>query len=135
MQSSCLSQFPCMASNCWRSSKKGGTFNLMFNLSSISWIINLLSAMIDIPGLSSSLERKSHSWPSSMSEIEPTYTGDMYKMNHTGVHTGYKNFAALWWKGTPCWWLHVKVWWCLSKHFTSINDGISCGIVLLEGWW
>ena len=30
-----------------------------------------------------------------MSEIQPTYTGDMYKMDPFGVHTGYQKFNRI----------------------------------------
>ena len=45
---------------------------------SIRSIVNLLSAMMDIPGLLSIVFKKSDS--SSTSQMEPTNTGDMYKI-------------------------------------------------------
>lgn len=79
--------------SCCLPSKKGGMFNSTPSLLSRSLIVNPLSAMMEIPGLFSSFVRNPETRVSSTSEMEPTYSGDMYNTAPFGVQTT-RNFAV-----------------------------------------
>ena len=70
----------------------------MFNSAPISCnkslTVNLRSAIIEIPGLSSRRVKNPETRVSSTTDIEPTYNGEMYDMHSFGVHA-IKNFAVL----------------------------------------
>ena len=92
-------------------------FNSTLSLLSRSLIVNPLSAMIEIPGLFSSFVSNPETRVSSTSEMEPTYSGDMYDTQF-GVQTT-RNFAVLW----CLYWLQVDD--CMCK-----SDGVSKNISL-----
>ena len=49
----------------------------MFSSFSMSFIVNPLSAIMDMPGLSARVSRIPHVRVSSTSDMDPTYTGDI----------------------------------------------------------
>lgn len=75
----------------------------MLSAFNMSFTANPLSAMIAMPGLSSSLVRNPDTHVSSTSQMDPTYKGDMYEMAPLGVQAG-KNFTVLW----CLYWLHAR---------------------------
>ena len=70
-------------------------FKSMLSSFNISFIVNPLSAIIEIPGLSSRAVRKPLTRVSSTSDIDPTYTCDMKQIDPFGVQAT-KNFTVLW---------------------------------------
>ena len=75
----------------------------------MSFIVNPLTAMMETPGLSSSVVRKPECLVSSISEMDPTNTGDIKLIAPFGVHAT-KNFAVL----CCLYWLHVDDCMCRS---------------------
>ena len=87
-------QTSCVVS-CCLPSMNGGMFCFAFRSFSKSLIMNPQSAIIDIPGLSSNLDRKPETLVSSTSEIEPTYNGEINDTAPLGVQA-ISNFPVLW---------------------------------------
>ena len=61
----------------------------------MSFIVNSLSAMIAMPGLSSMTSRKPLNLVNSTSEMEPMKTGDIKHIAPLGVQAN-KNLIVLW---------------------------------------
>ena len=76
-------------------------------------IVNPLSAMMDMLGLSFNVVRNPLARVSSMSEMDRMYTSEMKQIAPFGVHAT-KNFTVLW----CLYWLHVDD--CICKC-----DGVS----------
>ena len=71
---------PCSTSaagSWWRPSRNGGILRSMFSSFSMFFIVNPLSAIIDMAGLSARVSRIPHVRVSLTSDMDPTYTGDI----------------------------------------------------------
>lgn len=90
----------------------------------MSLTVKPLSAIIEMPGLSSSFIRKLDTLVSSTSEMDPMKTGDTKLMAPFGVQA-IKNFAVLWY----LYWLHIED--CVVNFLISVNQFASSPLHIL----
>ena len=102
--------------------KDWGILRSMFSSFSMSFIVDPLSAVIDMPGLSARVSKVPHVRVSSTSDIDPTYWYITYRSIGSTGNQKLNSTVVL--VLTPSWSLHMQVWRCLNDYLTNINDGI-----------